>query len=88
MTIKERKNLIKSNGGKIFTVLFVKKDDTERIMNCRLGVKKGTKGGELPYDLDSRGHLSVYDLRIKEHRIINLNTLLWVKMFGRKVGVA
>ena len=30
-----------SNGGKIFTVTFLKKDGTERVMNCRMGVWKG-----------------------------------------------
>ena len=36
--------------GKIFTVTFIKKDLSTRIMNCRLGVTKHLKGGTLKYD--------------------------------------
>ena len=32
------------NSGKIFTACFTKKDGSERVMNCRTGVKKYVTG--------------------------------------------
>ena len=66
--------------GKIFTVLFVKKDGTDRLMNCRLGVKKYLKGGSLRFDAEKRGYLPVFDLQKHEYRLMNFNTLKLIKV--------
>lgn len=60
--------------GRFFTVTFIKKDKTERTMNCRIGVKKHLKGGEsTTKHLD---HLiTVYEPSTKSYKNVNLNTV-------------
>jgi hypothetical protein len=72
-----------SGKGEIFTVTFVKKDGTTRVMNARLGVKRYLRGGSLPYDPISKGLLPVYDLQKNDYRIINLNTIISAKVGGQ-----
>lgn len=67
---------------KIFTAQFVKKDGTIRRINCRLGVKKHLKGGEIAYNPSERGYLTVYDVQNKGYRMLNLNTLLSLTIDG------
>ena len=80
--------LIKDTKGAFFTVKFIKKDGTERIMNCRLGVKKYLHGGELPYDPVAKGLLPVWDPVAAKtsdgYRIINTNTILSAKIGGKE----
>lgn len=76
-------DLIRKTNGKIFTVLFIKKDGSQRVMNCRINVKKYLHGGELPYDPISKGLFPVYDIQSKGYRMINLNTIQYVKMEGK-----
>ena len=54
ISTEEAKQLIKDTKGKFFTVTFTKKDGTTRVMNARLGVKAYLKGGDLPYDPDTK----------------------------------
>ena len=71
----ETKKIRQLVGNKIFTAEFLKKDGTLRKMNCRLGVTKHLKGGELKYNPDEYNYLPVFDLQAGEYRTINLNTL-------------
>lgn len=75
-------SLLQANKNKIFTVSFIKKDGSKRIMNAMLGVKKYLKGGELPYDAKSKGLLPVFDLQKKAYRIISLDTVYNIKVDG------
>jgi hypothetical protein len=72
-----------SGKGEIFTVTFVKKDGTTRVMNARLGVKRYLRGGSLPYDPIAKGLLPVYDLQKNDYRMINLNTIISAKVGGQ-----
>jgi hypothetical protein len=76
----EAERILRGTNGKIFTCLYVKRDGAERLMNCRLGVRKYLKGGELPYDARSRGLLPVFDMKKGAYRIINLNTIKYFKL--------
>lgn len=76
------KALIDKLNGKIFTVEFIKKDGTKRVMNCRTNVQKDLAGGNLRYDAESMGYLPVYDLQNKGYRMINLNTITSIKANG------
>ena len=85
ITKEEAKNLIKSTKGKFFTVTFIKKDGTERVMNARLGVKVYLKGGTLAYDAESKGLVPVWDpIAHREtgngYRMINLSTITNIKI--------
>ena len=72
------------NSGKIFTACFTKKDGTERVINCRTKVSKGVTGKGMSYNPKELGYLVVYDLKCNEFRMINLNTVKWVKAEGQK----
>lgn len=76
MELQEIKNKI---GSKIFSAKFVKKNGELRVMLCRLGVTKHLKGGVKKYDSDSLNYLTVYDLKKKAYRTINLNALTELK---------
>jgi hypothetical protein len=77
---EEAKNLIKATNGKFFTVTFIKKDGTERVMNARLGVKVYLKGGQLAYDAESKGLIPVYDVKTGGYRMVNINTITHLKI--------
>lgn len=64
-----------ADGGKIFTVKFLKKDGSERVMNCRLGVVKHLKGGEKTL---TPNYICVYDMQAQGYRSINPDTVISV----------
>ena len=66
------------NSGRIFTACFIKKDGSERVMNCRRNVKKYVTGRGKKVTL-KKNLKRVYDLKKKGYRTINLNTLKWVR---------
>jgi hypothetical protein len=74
--------VIEMLGDKIFTVTFVKKDGTVRVLNGKRGVKKHLKGGELAYDPIERGLIPVFDMQKGEYRMVNSNTITEIKSEG------
>lgn len=82
-TLRKAKVLDKvSQGGKVFSVVFTKKDGTERTMSCRRGVKSHLRGGKntvkhLPQ------YLTVFSMNDEGYRNINLETLKTVKGCGQ-----
>lgn len=72
----------KVNKGQIFSAQFVKKNGDIRDMVCRLGVIKHLKGGELKFDAKARNLLPVFDMQKKGYRMININTLIKLKING------
>jgi hypothetical protein len=66
-------------GNKIFTVTFIKKDGSTRIMNARRGVKKGVKGVGLNYNPIEKELISVYDMQKQAFRMINAKTITQIK---------
>lgn len=77
--MEDLKNIISLLGDKIFTVTFVKKDGTVRVMNARRGVKKGVKGVGMSYDPYSKNLIPVYDMQKGAFRMINAETILEIK---------
>jgi len=76
----ENNNFVKrilSSNGKIFSVEFIKKDGTKRLMNCRLGVTKYLKGGSST--LNPEKFITVYDLQSEGYRAINKESIINVK---------
>ena len=86
MNLKERIKLVHSAGenGHVFTVKFVKKDGSERVMNCRLGVTKHLHGGE-----DSTSHIdkyvNVFDMQKETYRKLNVETMKELRYGGKTV---
>lgn len=65
---------ILNSNGKIFTVTFLKKDGTVRILNGRLGVTKHLKGGECTLDKDR--FIIVYDLKSEGYRAVDKESII------------
>lgn len=69
-------------GNSFFSVVFVKKTGELRKMQCRLGVKKHLKGGELKYNPDDHSYMIVFDTVKQAYRTINLNTIQYIAFKG------
>ncbi len=75
------RDLIRATKGKIFTVTFIKRSTgEERLMNCRIGVKKYLHGGTLPYYPDDYDLIPVFDLKKSKYRMISADTLKSLKI--------
>lgn len=77
--------IVKATNGKFFTVVFIKKDGTERALNGRLGVTKHLKGGECT--LDKEKFLIVYDVVSKGYRAVNVDTIKSVSCDGLNISL-
>lgn len=80
ITKRQAVNKIRKSSGKVFTVTFIKKDNTVRVMNARLGVRKHLKGGALKYDPASKGLIGVFDMQDGGYKMINIKTMLKLKI--------
>ena len=81
--------LMASTKGKYFSAAFRKKDGSLREMVSRTGVKKFRRTPDkksFASNLDNPYFL-VYDIKKKGYRVINLETLLWVKFGGTRYNV-
>lgn len=77
--MEDLKKVITLLGDKIFTVTFIKKDGSIRVMNARRGVKKGVKGVGMSYDPFSKNLIPVFDMQKESFRMINAETILEIK---------
>lgn len=66
--------------GTFFTIWFIKKDNTERKMTCRFGVKKHLHGGKATVSEDK--YWIVWDTGVKDYRAVNKETVFRVKCSG------
>ena len=80
MNSNELASIVAASNGRFVSVVFVKKDGTQRAMLCRLGVTKYIKGGFST--LDSDKYLTVFDVQKEEYRAINRDTIVSVKLAG------
>jgi hypothetical protein len=98
ITINEGVEKIKSlPAGTIYSVTFVKKDGSLRLMNSIKGTHRGVKGVGLSYDPAEKGLLPVYDMQLakkdpqnpgKAWRSINLNTIKKIKCQGEEYEIS
>lgn len=68
--------------GKIFSVKFIKKDGSIRVMNCRLNTTKGKNGKGMNYNPIEKSLLPVYDMTNKGYRMVNIRTILSLTIKG------
>lgn len=73
-------DLIKQSNGRTFSVVFLKKDGSRRVLNGRMGVKKGLTGGGMAYDPTIRGLLPVYDMKAKGYRMVTIANIQGLKI--------
>lgn len=70
---KELRDLVENTKGRIMKVQFIKKDNSERTMICRLGVRKALVGVGKNWSYE---HIvTVYDMQKHQYRSIDLNRL-------------
>jgi hypothetical protein len=78
--------MIYDAGSQFFTVTFVKRtDNTLRTMNCRRGVKAGVKG--TGKKSKPKGLVTVYDMKNRAYRRINLSGIRQLRMHGTEYKV-
>lgn len=73
-------SIIDGTNGRIFSVVFIKKDGTQRRMVARLGVTKYLKGGNAT--LDRNQYIIAFDMVKKAYRAINRDTIVSVEAMG------
>tara|TARA_R110001606_G_scaffold389836_1_gene556270 strand:+ start:1617 stop:1946 length:330 start_codon:yes stop_codon:yes gene_type:complete len=78
------KELIKGSKGLIFAATFTKKDGTHRLMNARIGKKYTPTGRKQPYKPEDYNLISLYDMKIKAFRMLNLKTLITLSINKEK----
>ncbi len=79
--------LLTQSEGRIFSAKFIKKDNTVRNMVGRLHVKKGVTGEGMKFDPFEKGLLGVFDMQKNAFRMVNINTLIGVKLDGNEYAV-
>lgn len=79
---------IVSSKGKVFSARFIKRTNGEvRDINCRLGVTKHLKGGELKYRPAEKNLVGVFDMQGGEYRMIDIDGLLELQVEGEGFAV-
>lgn len=74
--------------GTIYSVTFIKKDGSVRLMNSIKGTRKGVKGVGLKFNAEEKNLIPVYDIQLKKAgnpedkcwRMVNVSTLLELKV--------
>ena len=88
---EEAKKIIQGSGGQFISVEFIKKDGEVRNLNGRIGVHKSKyaplKNVGLAYDPDEYGLIGIFDAQNKGYRMVNINTLLGIKINGKEYQV-
>lgn len=76
LLVKDAIEIIKSK--KFFSATFIKKDGSVRHIHGRYGVKKHLKPNAKPqaYNPSERGYLTVWDVKKKEYRLLNTQTII------------
>jgi len=83
---QEAVDLIRNSKGRFITVTFTKKSDgTDRMMNCRLGVKKDLKG--TGRKIDTSKFIGVFDLQKTDYRVINIAGIKYLTIQGKEYAV-
>lgn len=75
---------LKNCNGRFFTVSFVKKDGSARVLTGRLGVKTPLVGGVNTVSHIEK-YLTVWDSRKKEYRNVNLQTVTGLHYQGKTI---
>ena len=84
ITTYKAKELIKGSKGLIFSTTFVKKDNTIRTLTSRTGKQYTPTGKAAPYKPSDYNLITLYDMRKKAFRMLNLNTLLTLSINKEK----
>ena len=85
ITKETAKQLIKASKGLIFSALYVKRDNSHRLITARLGKNyKSKTGNPAAYKPEDYNLLPVYDMKVKGFRMLNLSTILSLSINNNK----
>ena len=77
--------LLNDHAGKVYTVTFLKKDGSTRMMNCRDRVVAHLRGGEST--IKDKAHLhGTFDMQEGDYRCFNLDTVSNLKVGGMDIN--
>jgi hypothetical protein len=90
ITKKEAKHLLNKmrNDNRMFSLEFIKKDGTKRVMLARFNVTKGLTGKGQRYNPADYDLINVYDMNKNAYRSVPLNRLLWLRTKGKRYYVS
>ena len=90
ITKKEAKHLLNKmrKDNRMFSLEFIKKDGTKRVMLARFNVTKGLTGKGQRYNPDDYDLINVYDMNKSAYRSVPLNRLLWLRTKGKRYYVS
>jgi len=74
---------IASEGGRWFSVEFIKRDGSLRKMVCRLGVKSHLRGGKQAYDPQQYNLMTVFDAGKLDYRMVPTDPNRVLRVKGR-----
>jgi len=87
---EEAKHLLEKmrNDNRMFSLEFIKKDGTKRVMLARFNVTKGLTGKGQRYNPADYDLMTVYDMNKGSYRSVPLDRLLWVRTKGKRYYVS
>ena len=90
ITKKEAKHLLKKmqKDNRMFSLQFIKKDGTKRIMLARFNVTKGLTGKGAKYNAEDYNLMTVYDMNKSSYRSVPLDRLIGLRTKGKRYYVA
>ena len=77
------KRWIRGAKGTFFTARTIKKNGEVRTFNAKGKHLASLKGGELSYDATSKGHVPIWDRKVKDWRMLNTGTLEYLRIKGK-----
>lgn len=80
ISLKEAEYILRSTKGKVFSVVFIKKDGSERKLQGRLGVRKNLKGVGSNMQAHKQ-YITVYEMH-DTYKNVNLSTICSVTFGG------
>ena len=90
ITKKEAKHLLNKmrKDNRMFSLEFIKKDGTKRVMLARFNVTKGLTGKGQRYNPADYDLINVYDMNKSAYRSVPMNRLLWLRTKGKRYYVS
>ena len=90
ITKKQAKHLLQKmqKDNRMFSLQFIKKDGTKRVMLARFNVSKGLTGKGAKYNAEDYNLMTVFDINKSAYRSVPLDRLLWLRTKGKRYYVS
>ena len=90
ITKKQAKHLLQKmqDDNRMFSLQFIKKDGTKRVMLARFNVSKGLTGKGAKYNAEDYNLMTVFDMNKSAYRSVPLDRLLWLRTKGKRYYIS